>query len=197
MLQWGQKGNGNRCQIPTPTLLKTKNLSLLMLKTLWKENFIKCRWLICHTLFTLVTLIRNLAVNIGFIIKPFSKDAAENHSRKKNRILTFSFSVVFIVHNIDCFERKGFSKDASSWVFKNLSKKIFDLKASFSGPSSKDQYYFYDNVFCTAIFKGHFWSLLLSLFLLLYDGWKMSNYGEVQTTGIVIFGDFSFSESLL
>ena len=136
--------------------LKRGNPPLLILKALGKENF--SRWLICHTTFTQrkVTLFKNLADDIGFIIKPFIKNADENHSGEKNRTLSFSFSVAAIGHNLHCFGRKGFSKDASSRVFLNYSKSIFDLEVYLSKskiwvtlhrtgtlwPSCQDQYYF-------------------------------------------------------
>ena len=71
----------------------------------------KCCWLISHTSFTLVTLLKKLTVDIGFIIMPFSKEAVENHSRQKNRILTFPFLIAVIGHDLHCFAREGFIKD--------------------------------------------------------------------------------------
>ena len=155
-----------------------------MLKTLQKEKFFNCRWLIYHTFFILVILFRKPVVDIGIILSywPFSKEAVENHSKKKNGILTCCFSVAVIRHNIHCFGRKKFSKDASSWVFLNLSKKFLTLrfiylKAGFLLVSMQqapcDLPLKINTIFkimfcCTAIFKDHQWSPLLSLFLSFY-----------------------------
>ena len=122
-----KKSNGNRGRFPSLCSYKGKSLF-----TYTEDNFIKCHWLISHSSFTLVMLLKKLAVNIGFIIKPFSKKAVENHSRKKNRKLSFSFSIAVIDHDLHCFGRKGFTKDASPWVLLNESKSMLDLEVCLS-----------------------------------------------------------------
>ena len=120
VLLWGQIVNGNRRQIPTPYFLKRGNPSLLMLKTLWTENFIKCRWLMCHTIFTLVTLFTKLCYQYCiFNLKAFQQRSSRKRFEKEKQNAHFSFSVAVIGHNIHCFGRKGFRKVASFWVFLN------------------------------------------------------------------------------
>ena len=155
-----------------------------MLKTLQKEKFFNCRWLIYHTFFILVILFRKPVVDIGIILSilAFQQRSCRKPLEKEKRILTCCFSVAVIRHNIHCFGRKKFSKDASSWVFLNLSKncltlRFIYLKAGFLLVSMQqapcDLPLKINTIFkimfcCTAIFKDHQWSPLLSLFLSFY-----------------------------
>ena len=64
-----------------------------------------------RTIFTLVTLFRKLAINIVFLtLKPFSKEAVENDSKKKNRMLTFLFQLQLLAIIYIVLEERGSGK---------------------------------------------------------------------------------------
>ena len=130
VLLWGQKSNGNKGIFPSLHSHKVK-----FLPTCTKDNFMKWQWLIRHISFTLATLFKKLAVNIEFIIKPFSKKSVEYHSRKKNIILILSFQSAVIGYNFHCLGRNRFSKDAFFFLWINpkvrLTLRFVYLKARF------------------------------------------------------------------
>ena len=141
----------------SPSLLSEEaESSLFMLRPLWKENFIKCRWSICHTFFILVTLFTKLAVNIRFIIKKFKQRSCQKPFEKEKQIAYFFLFQLQLLDIIYIVWEKEVQQRCFFLGFLKLIRKMFGLEVCLSrsrifisfhatgtlSPSPKDQYYF-------------------------------------------------------